>query len=502
MGRGRHRRHDAHLLRPGHPPGADARRLPGDPQAPAATWCSPGPRSPRSPAARRPRRPGRDLERHAVLLAAVGPGPHDHRCSTTSTPRCGAWCCRRALAPLGELARAPRRARRSTAAAGGHAVGVVATEIIDDLGFPADRITVVPPGIDPRFTPGRAPAPRARSSSAVGRLMPVKRFDELIRACAEVAPASSRTCTLTIVGNGYERDELDSPGRRMRNAQTGSRFAGRVVRRRADRPLPRGLAGGQRLGPRGLGHDPHRGGRLRHAGRRHAHRRPHRRGRRRPQRAAGRRRARAGRRHRPGLRRRCAVRQRSPRAPASTRPRFTWDATARRRAHGARRRGPCGARTGAAPAAGDDPSRSLAPARPRDGHRTRPSRSLAYVPLLLTKPGRSAPTPRPTCTSTRAGCWPGASRCGTPRSAWAPSPTRTSATSGRWAPSTGCCDADRRARLGGPAHLARHADVRRRRRASATCSAPWAGTGVRPSPSPRSSTCSARTCSTTPPASR
>ena len=35
------------------------------------------------------RRAGRDLERHAVLLAGVGPRPHGHRGCTTSTPRCG-----------------------------------------------------------------------------------------------------------------------------------------------------------------------------------------------------------------------------------------------------------------------------------------------------------------------------------------------------------------------------------------------------------------------------
>ena len=52
-------------------------------------------------------------------------------------------------------------------------------EIVDMLGLPVSRVTVAPPGIDPRYTPGgrRSATPLV---VAVGRLVPVKRFDVLL----------------------------------------------------------------------------------------------------------------------------------------------------------------------------------------------------------------------------------------------------------------------------------------------------------------------------------
>ena len=52
-------------------------------------------------------------------------------------------------------------------------------ELVDELGFRADRVTVVPPGIDAALPPGgeKSPTPLV---VAVGRLVPVKRFDVLI----------------------------------------------------------------------------------------------------------------------------------------------------------------------------------------------------------------------------------------------------------------------------------------------------------------------------------
>ena len=80
-------------------------------------------------------------------------------------------------------------------------------DIVDQLHLPAGNIEVVPPGIDPMFTPGgdNATDPLV---VAVGRLVPVKRYDQLIRAVAEARRREPRL-SLTIVGEGYEREQLD-----------------------------------------------------------------------------------------------------------------------------------------------------------------------------------------------------------------------------------------------------------------------------------------------------
>jgi glycosyltransferase involved in cell wall biosynthesis len=88
-------------------------------------------------------------------------------------------------------------------------------ELVHELGFREDRVTVVHPGIDPRFSPGgeRSPDPMV---VAVGRLAPVKRYDVLVRA-AHHARARVPGLRLVIVGDGYEKprvhaviDELDA----------------------------------------------------------------------------------------------------------------------------------------------------------------------------------------------------------------------------------------------------------------------------------------------------
>jgi len=82
-------------------------------------------------------------------------------------------------------------------------------EMVDDLGFPSDAVTVVPPGIDPRFSPGdvaKSPEPLA---VAIGRLAPVKRFDALVRA-AHAARRQVPTMRLDIVGDGYERPKIEA----------------------------------------------------------------------------------------------------------------------------------------------------------------------------------------------------------------------------------------------------------------------------------------------------
>jgi glycosyltransferase involved in cell wall biosynthesis len=81
-------------------------------------------------------------------------------------------------------------------------------ELIDELKFKPSRVSVVPPGIDPRFSVGGEPAEHPLVV-AVGRLMPVKRFDELIRVMAEVRQTHP-DAELTIVGDGAERENLEA----------------------------------------------------------------------------------------------------------------------------------------------------------------------------------------------------------------------------------------------------------------------------------------------------
>ncbi len=81
-------------------------------------------------------------------------------------------------------------------------------EIVDLLRLPADNITVVPPGVDPRFAPGgeRSPHPLV---VAVGRLVPVKRFDRLISALVAVRQRHP-TLEAVIAGEGYDRPALEA----------------------------------------------------------------------------------------------------------------------------------------------------------------------------------------------------------------------------------------------------------------------------------------------------
>jgi glycosyltransferase involved in cell wall biosynthesis len=91
--------------------------------------------------------------------------------------------------------------------------GTVAARL-RDWGVPRDRIEVIPNGIDAaelRYDPAARQAVRARLGipadapvvGAVGRLVPTKRFDVLVRAMAGVPDA-----TLLLVGDGPERASL------------------------------------------------------------------------------------------------------------------------------------------------------------------------------------------------------------------------------------------------------------------------------------------------------
>jgi len=81
-------------------------------------------------------------------------------------------------------------------------------EIISLLGIPARNITVNPPGVDPRYAPNGALAPNPLVVT-VGRLTPTKRFDEMIRVANEVRE-TIHDLELVVVGDGYERDELEA----------------------------------------------------------------------------------------------------------------------------------------------------------------------------------------------------------------------------------------------------------------------------------------------------
>jgi glycosyltransferase involved in cell wall biosynthesis len=94
-----------------------------------------------------------------------------------------------------------------------------------EIGFPPDHVQVVPPGIDPRFSPGgeRTATPTVL---AAGRLVPVKRYDVLIRAVVEARQAVP-DLTLTIVGTGPLRGDLEDLVASL-DATDAVRFAGWV----------------------------------------------------------------------------------------------------------------------------------------------------------------------------------------------------------------------------------------------------------------------------------
>jgi glycosyltransferase involved in cell wall biosynthesis len=87
-------------------------------------------------------------------------------------------------------------------------------ELVEELHFKSSRVTVVPPGIDQRFSPGgtRAGHPLV---VAVGRLVPVKRFDLLIDALVAVKQRLPELRAV-IVGEGYERESLEARLRETR----------------------------------------------------------------------------------------------------------------------------------------------------------------------------------------------------------------------------------------------------------------------------------------------
>ena len=81
-------------------------------------------------------------------------------------------------------------------------------ELISEMGFRPDQITVVHPGVDQRFVPGEGKT-RHPHVVAVARLVPVKNFARLIRIMARVRQQVP-DAYLSIVGDGYEREALNN----------------------------------------------------------------------------------------------------------------------------------------------------------------------------------------------------------------------------------------------------------------------------------------------------
>jgi glycosyltransferase involved in cell wall biosynthesis len=79
--------------------------------------------------------------------------------------------------------------------------------IVERLGLPAENVTAVPNGVDERFTPGgrRSPHPQIVT---VGRLVVHKHVERLIAAAA-TARAAVPDLELVIVGQGYERPNIE-----------------------------------------------------------------------------------------------------------------------------------------------------------------------------------------------------------------------------------------------------------------------------------------------------
>jgi glycosyltransferase involved in cell wall biosynthesis len=81
-------------------------------------------------------------------------------------------------------------------------------EIVELLGLRRERVSVVAPGVDTRYSPAgeKSDTPLV---VAVGRLVPVKRFDRLLRAMAEVHETRPDV-ECTIIGEGMERGRLEA----------------------------------------------------------------------------------------------------------------------------------------------------------------------------------------------------------------------------------------------------------------------------------------------------
>ena len=81
-------------------------------------------------------------------------------------------------------------------------------ELVDELGFDPERVSVVPPGISEEFRPGR-PLAVHPTILVVTRMMPSKRVDQVVRAVAELR-ADVPDVRLEVVGSGRELSSLQA----------------------------------------------------------------------------------------------------------------------------------------------------------------------------------------------------------------------------------------------------------------------------------------------------
>jgi glycosyltransferase involved in cell wall biosynthesis len=98
-------------------------------------------------------------------------------------------------------------------------------ELVEKLHFRSNRVTVVSPGVDPRYSPA-GPKSERPLVLAVGRLVPVKRFHLLIDACVDLKQRRP-DLEAVVVGEGYQRDELAAQIREA-GAESWFRLRGHV----------------------------------------------------------------------------------------------------------------------------------------------------------------------------------------------------------------------------------------------------------------------------------
>lgn len=100
-------------------------------------------------------------------------------------------------------------------------------EEIRELGIPADRIRVIPPGVDEAFTPDATLRSATPHVVIVGRLAPVKRH-RVALAAAQHARGTHPSLTVEVIGEGPERPAIES-WTKEHGAETWVDLRGRVA---------------------------------------------------------------------------------------------------------------------------------------------------------------------------------------------------------------------------------------------------------------------------------